>query len=69
VPNDFRVEVMRTDHATVVVVSGELDLVSSAGITFGVVSESPQVRRLLTLTRMDERMPVAQTPEELLGGS
>jgi anti-anti-sigma factor len=113
VPNEFRIEVTRTDHATMVVVGGELDLVSSvelgealedldgsdpgsvvldlrevefmdssglavvvrahqraqsAGITFGVVSESPQVRRLMTLTGVNERMPVAQTPEELLGG-
>ncbi|HWF51390.1 MAG TPA: STAS domain-containing protein [Solirubrobacteraceae bacterium] len=112
-PNEFRVRMVRTDHATVVVVGGELDLVSSveleealekldrpdhgsvvldlrevefmdssglavvvrahqrahsAGITFGVVTESPQVRRLLTLTGVDERMPVAQTPEDLLGG-
>ncbi|MDQ6776068.1 MAG: STAS domain-containing protein [Actinomycetota bacterium] len=111
--NEFRIDVRRTDDATVVSVSGELDLVSStgleealeqldgseppfvildlsdvefmdsaglavvvrahqradsAGTRFAVVSAVPQVRRLLSLTGMDERVTVAQTPEELLGG-
>jgi anti-anti-sigma factor len=40
----------------------------SAGRAFGVVQGSPQVRRLLSLTRVDAMMTVTQTPEELLGG-
>ncbi|HWF72676.1 MAG TPA: STAS domain-containing protein [Solirubrobacteraceae bacterium] len=111
--NEFRLDVRRTDEATVVAVSGELDLVSStaleealeeldaskpgfivldltevdfmdsaglavvvrahqraesAGRQFGLISASPQIRRLLSLTGMDERLTVAQTSEELLGG-
>jgi anti-anti-sigma factor len=114
VENHFRVEVRNVDDATVLAVSGELDLVSSpeleqalervygfepellildlrevdfmdsAGLSvvvkaqkwaqststrFGLVNGSPQVRRLLTLTGMDERITVVQTPEELLGGA
>ncbi|MDQ6804092.1 MAG: STAS domain-containing protein [Actinomycetota bacterium] len=110
----FRVDVRRTDHAIVVGVTGELDLVSStaleealvqldgsgpgfvildlsdvefmdsaglavlvrahqrakgAGQGFGVVNAAPQVLRLLSVTGMDERVTVAQTPEELLGGA
>jgi anti-sigma B factor antagonist len=113
VENEFRVEVRRTDRETVVTVSGELDLTSSAaleealeqlggseppsvildltdvdfmdsaglavvvrahqraesaGTPFALVSASAQVRRLLSVTGMDERMTVAQTPQELLGG-
>ncbi|HWF26022.1 MAG TPA: STAS domain-containing protein [Solirubrobacteraceae bacterium] len=111
--NEFRVDVRRTDDATVLAVSGELDLASSAtlsqaleeaggsdpalvvldlrevefmdssglavlvkahqraqstGYRFGLINGSPQVQRLLTLTGMDERMRVVETPEELLGG-
>jgi anti-anti-sigma factor len=113
VQSQFRVEVRRTEHATVLAVSGELDLASSteleeeldrlddsgpalvvldlrevafmdsaglavvvkahqraesAGRRFGLVNGSPQVQRLLSLTRMDKRITVAHTPEELLGG-
>jgi anti-sigma B factor antagonist len=113
VENEFRVDVDRTADATVISVSGELDLASSGGLEdtfvdlgdskptfiildlsevefmdsaglavvvrahqraqssgtrFALVTGSPQVRRLLSLTRMDERMTVAQTSEELLGG-
>ena len=111
--NDFQVEVRELEDATVLAVSGELDLVSSpeleealarvdgsepalvildlrevefmdsaglsvlvkahqraqsAGRRFGLVNGTPQVRRLLSLTGMDERMTVVQTPEDLLGG-
>lgn len=110
--NQFRVEVHTTTDATVLAVSGELDLTSStaleealdgvdgasleilvldlrevefmdsaglavvvkahqqaqdAGHRFGVISGSPQVQRLLSLTGMNERMTVVETPEELLG--
>ena len=40
----------------------------NTGKRFGLVNGSGQVQRLLRLTGMDERMTVAQTPEELLGG-
>jgi anti-anti-sigma factor len=113
VENEFRVDVRRTDHATVLAVRGELDLASSttleqaleeaggsepelvvldlrevefmdssglavivkahhraenAGHRLGVINGSPQVKRLLSLTGMDERMTVVGTAEELLGG-
>jgi len=113
VQSHFRVEVQKTEHATVLVVSGELDLAASpefeeileqfdgagpemlildlrevefmdsaglatvvkahqsahtVGRPFGVVNGSAQVRRLMNLTGMDERLTVAHTPEELLGG-
>jgi anti-anti-sigma factor len=113
VEHEFRVEVHTTDEATVLAVSGELDLASSAefaraleqaagsdpglvvldlrevefmdssglavlvkahqrahdaGQRFGVINGSPQVQRLLSLTGMDERMTMVESPEELLGG-
>jgi anti-sigma B factor antagonist len=113
VQNEFRLDVRRTDRATVVSVSGELDIVSSAeleealeglegsearsiildltdvefmdsaglavvvrahqraenaGTPFTLVTGSPQVRRLLSVTGMDARITVAETSEELLGG-
>jgi anti-sigma B factor antagonist len=39
-----------------------------AGKRFALVKGSPQVQRLLTLTGVTDRITVAETPEELLGG-
>ena len=107
----FRVEVEQAGEATVLAVSGELDLASSAtleeaiaraggpsllvldlravdfmdssglavlvkahqrtqeaGQRFGVINDSAQVQRLLTLTGVDERINVAASLDELLGG-
>ncbi len=108
---DFRVQVHDDGDATVLAVSGELDLASSpaledaleqvhasdcslvimdlrelefmdstglsvlikaqqralqAGRRFGLVKGGTQVQRLLSLTGIDERMTVADSPEELL---
>jgi anti-sigma B factor antagonist len=107
----FQIAVHGEDRATVIAVSGELDLASSpaleqalarvngsdtelvildlrelefmdstglsvlvkanqhaleTGKRFGLVKGSSQVQRLLSLTGMDERITVADTPEELL---
>ena len=109
----FRVETRNDGRAAVIMVSGELDLASSAaleeeidrvaesGVThvvidlrdlefmdstglstlvkahqraddagrqFGLVRGPQQVQRLLSLTGVDERLTVADTPEELLSG-
>jgi anti-sigma B factor antagonist len=114
VQNHFRVEVRSQGRASVITVSGELDLASSAaleeelvrvaesdseqvildlrglefmdstglstlvkahqraqeaGQRFGLVRGPQQVQRLLSLTGVAERLPFADTPEELLGGS
>jgi anti-sigma B factor antagonist len=114
VQNHFRVEVRSEGRASVITVSGELDLASSAaleeelvrlaesdseqvildlrglefmdstglstvvkahqraqeaGQRFGLVRGPQQVQRLLSLTGVAERLPFADTPEELLGGS
>jgi anti-sigma B factor antagonist len=114
VQNHFRVEVRSEGRASVITVSGELDLASSAaleeelvrvaesdseqvildlrglefmdstglstlvkahqraqeaGQRFGLVRGPQQVQRLLSLTGIAERLPFADTPEELLGGS
>jgi len=113
VQSHFRVDVHRHGQATVITVSGELDLASGgaleeeflrvaesdapqvvvdlrklefmdstglsilvkahqraqeAGQRFGLVRGSQQVQRLLSLTGVAERVPFADTPEELLGG-
>jgi anti-sigma B factor antagonist len=113
VQSHFRVEVRAEDHATVITVSGELDLASSPaleeelervaqsdaevvvvdlrelefmdstglsvlvrahqraaeqGRRLGLVNGSQQVQRLLRLTGVSERLTLADTPEELLGG-
>jgi anti-sigma B factor antagonist len=113
VQNHFRVEVTSDGRSTVITVSGELDLASSAaledelgrvsasgvervvidlrelefmdstglstlvkahqraeqaGQEFGLVRGPQQVQRLLSLTGVEERMRIADTPEELLGG-
>ena len=39
-----------------------------AGKRFGLVRGSQQVQRLLSLTRVEERMTFADSPEELLSG-
>ena len=112
--NHFRVEVRSQGRASLITVSGELDLASSAaleeelvrvaesdseqvildlrelefmdstglstlvkahqraqeaGQRFGLVRGPQQVQRLLSLTGVAERLPFADTPEELLGGS
>jgi anti-sigma B factor antagonist len=114
VQSHFRVEVRAADDATVISVSGELDLASSPaleeelervaqsdaevvivdlrelefmdstglsvlvrahqraeqqGRRLGLVNGSQQVQRLLSLTGVAERLTLADTPEELLGGS
>jgi len=114
VQSHFRVEVRAADQATVISVSGELDLASSpaleeelervaqsnAGVVIvdlrqlefmdstglsvlvkahqqaeeqgrrlGLVNGSQQVQRLLNLTGVADRLTLADTPEELLGGS
>jgi anti-anti-sigma factor len=112
VQRDFRVEVRSECEATVLAVSGELDLATSplleaqldlvnaqpdtgpvildltelefmdstglsilvkahqralqAGREFGVIRGRPQVDRLLSLTGVGDRMPVADTLEALL---
>jgi anti-sigma B factor antagonist len=113
VQSHFRVEVRNAEHATVISVSGELDLASSPALDeelervaeggaavvvvdlrelefmdstglsvlvrahqraeeqgrhLGLVNGSQQVKRLLTLTGVAERLMVADTPEELLDG-
>jgi anti-anti-sigma factor len=114
VQSNFQIEVRRDDGATVLTVSGELDLASSpalreeldradasgaelvildlrglvfmdstglsvvvkahqraadAGRRFAVVKGGKQVRRLLTLTGIGERLNLIEQPEELLGAS
>ncbi len=111
--NHFRVELRTQDRASVLTISGELDLSSSselednlarafesasgivivdlrelefidstglsvlvkanqqaqdAGCDFGIVNGVAQVRRLLDLTGVSERLRVADRPEDLLGG-
>lgn len=61
-------EVEFMDSAGLAVVVRAHQRAESAGTSFGVASASPQVRRLLALTGMDERMTVTRTLEELLGG-
>jgi anti-anti-sigma factor len=39
-----------------------------SGARFGLVNGGSQVRRLLSLTGLAERLPVADAPEELLSG-
>lgn len=39
------------------------------GCEFGLVRGTPQVQRLLELTGVSERLPMADSPEELLAGS
>jgi anti-anti-sigma factor len=56
------------DSAGLAVVVKAHQQAQSAGRPFGLVPGSPQVRRLLSLTGIEERMTVAQSPEELLGG-
>jgi anti-sigma B factor antagonist len=56
------------DSAGLAVVVRAHQRAESAGTPFALVSASPQVRLLLSVTGMDERMTVAQTPQELLGG-
>jgi anti-anti-sigma factor len=113
VQSHFRVDVRGDDRATVLAVSGELDLASSAeleealhnvnhagaellildlselefmdstglgvlvkanqraqeaGRRFALVKGSPQVQRLLSLTGVADRITVAESAEELLGG-
>jgi anti-sigma B factor antagonist len=110
----FRVDVRSEGRATVIALSGELDLASSAALDeellrviesgaqqvvidlrelefmdstglstlvkahqradeagqgFAVVRGPQQVQRLLSLTGVEERLTIADTPEELLGGS
>jgi anti-anti-sigma factor len=109
--NQFRVDVHSEHEATVLAVTGELDLASSpaldselaraseagakliivdlrelefmdstglsvlvkadqrakeAGTRFGLAGGPPQVRRLLSMTGVGERMTVVEQPEELL---
>lgn len=107
--NHFRVEVRSHGPATVLSLTGELDLASSPSLEqelakasgsgplivdlrgiefidstglsvlvkahqqavesdrpFGVVRGGPQVQRLFALTGMEERLTLADTPEELL---
>lgn len=59
-------EVEFMDSAGLAVVVKAHQRARRAGKRFGLVNRSPQVRRLLSLTGMDERMTMAQTPEELL---
>jgi anti-sigma B factor antagonist len=40
-----------------------------AGRQFGLVQGGSQVQRLLSLTGLSERMTVADTPEEIVGGA
>jgi anti-sigma B factor antagonist len=56
------------DSAGLAVVVKAHQQAESAGRAFGLVPGSEQVRRLLSLTGIERRMTVAQTPEELLGG-
>src|SRR6202035_3061971 len=56
------------DSAGLAVVVRARQRADGAGTRFAVVSGSPQVQKLLSLTGMDERMTVAETLEELLGG-
>jgi anti-sigma B factor antagonist len=111
--NHFRVKLRTEDRASVLAISGELDLSSTpeleghlaeafrsdakvvivdlrqlefidstglsvlvkadqqaqaAGCEFGIVNGGAQVRRLLSLTGVTERLRVAEEPEELLSG-
>jgi anti-sigma B factor antagonist len=111
--NHFRVELRTDDRASVLAISGELDLSSSpeleshlaqafesapktvivdlrglefidstglsvlvkahqqaqeAGREFGIINGGAQVRRLLSLTGVTERLRVADEPDELLSG-
>jgi anti-anti-sigma factor len=111
--NHFRVELRTEDRASVLAITGELDLSSGpelekhlaeafrsdakqvivdlrglefidstglsvlvkanqqaqeAGCGFGIVNGGTQVRRLLSLTGVTERLRVADEPEELLSG-
>ena len=111
--NHFRVELRTENRASVLVITGELDLSSTpeleghlaeafrsdvkqvivdlrelefidstglsvlvkanqqaheAGCEFGIVNGGAQVRRLLSLTGVTERLRVADEPEELLSG-
>ncbi len=111
--NHFRVELRTEDRASVLAISGELDLSSTsaleshlaeafqspatavivdlrelefidstglsvlvkahqqaqeAGCEFGIVNGGAQVRRLLSLTGVTERLRVADEPDELLSG-
>lgn len=47
-------------------VLGAHDRISEAGSRFGVVRGPKQVERLLSLTRMSERLEIVDRPEELL---
>jgi anti-anti-sigma factor len=112
--SDFRVDVHRNGRASVIAVTGELDLASSpmfeaelarviesdaeqlildlrelefmdssglgtlvrahqraeeTGKQFGLVKGPQQVQRLLTLTGVEDRLTLADTPEELLSGA
>jgi anti-anti-sigma factor len=44
-------------------------LAVDAGREFGLVRGGPQVDRLLNLTGLADRLTIADTPEELIGGS
>jgi anti-anti-sigma factor len=44
-------------------------LAADAGREFGLVRGGPQVERLLDLTGLADRLTIAETPEELIGGS
>jgi anti-sigma B factor antagonist len=55
------------DSAGLAVVVKAHQRAEDAGRPFGLVNDSSQVRRLLSLTGMDKRMTIAGTREELLG--
>lgn len=44
-------------------------LATDAGREFGLVRGGPQVERLLDLTGLADRLTIANTPEELIGGN
>jgi anti-anti-sigma factor len=75
---------VQTDAACVVIDLRELEFVDSTGLgvlvkanqlatdagrKFGLVRGGPQVERLLDLTGLADRLKIADTPEELIGGS
>jgi anti-sigma B factor antagonist len=73
-----------SDAAIVIVDLRALDFIDSTGLgvlvkanqrandadrAFGLVRGGPQVERLLSLTGLAERLTMAATPEELIGGA
>jgi anti-sigma B factor antagonist len=76
-------EAFRSDAKQVIVDLRELEFIDSTGLSvlvkanqqaheagcrFGIVNGGAQVRRLLSLTGVTERLRVADEPEELLSG-